>query len=428
MNIGSVLLASLTLTATALGDAPIDWEAIAKDAEPALVTFTTGKAGAREAFAGFFVSKEGHALCDLKALLGKTLPTEGRTGTGQAVSAKSITAVFPEFDLALLQLDRQPDKWLTLSDQALPIGSAVAFLGPGQIPPYHTGPVVARYRSRSAHIDKSFIPVLSIAAPPPRVGRDNLESLRGGLPLIDPQGRVRGVFTGIVPNSLQTFILASPLDGLSEKVTQAIKAPHKIKLPLSAELNPYDPATRDREYTLATANMLDGETGQALANIAQLLKTHPSSRSVRSLQFSILNRAGRMVELRDLLQELSKPGTSPALDPIDLLSQRGQLEMTNLEIDTAIATFKELDKLAPPDYVNPKILLGGLYRIKGNHLGNRADYLEAEKWYKAAIALHPESMGLLSGYEAVLTKLNRWDEIDALSKRIDELETLYRRR
>jgi len=227
---------------------------------------------------------------------------------------------------------------------------------------------------------------------------------------------------------LQTLSLAYPIDLLSNAVQKAVSTPDKIRFPLPPELDPYDPATRSQDYLLAAVATEQGANAKALEHVARMLEIYPASPLVRQYQFHNLEFSGRKEECRKLFDDLAQPGKDPGFDRISLLEYRSRSELDELKFDAAIATLQELAGMTPRDYPLPFRSLGDCYRMKGDRSGDRADYLEAEKWYAAAAKIIPEDTGMLTRYEQVLAKLNRWEECTALSERIFKLEALYRRR
>jgi len=114
------------------------WTAIAKDTQPALIAIVSGS-GQNLTYVGFFISKDGHALCALGAVIQGKIPREVCTSDKTRHPFGSIMAVFPDAELALVKINHHPDKWLEPPTQPVALGTEVAVLGLAQVPPVHTG-------------------------------------------------------------------------------------------------------------------------------------------------------------------------------------------------------------------------------------------------------------------------------------------------
>ena len=406
------------------------WKTLAAESQPALLTLARPVDDTRSYFfGGFFISKEGHAICDLRALTGTSLPTELWIENRKSTPEIQILAVFPSQTLTLLKFNYRPGKWLTLSEVELPFDAHVAFLMPDQIPPLHTGQVLGKWKSRdSSRPVAPYTDCLSIGTSPPGSDSHGLSTLRGGFPLIDREGGVRGSLSGIAPSTRQLLVLAVPLHSIAKQIRKAIEKPTEIRFPIPAELNPIDPVPMTPAFQTAVASMMRGDTDQALTSIQTLLETHPDSAVVRKLQLDTLYEAKRMVEVKALLDELEHSPDGTGFSQVDLLNQKAILLGGQPDLEPAIATIRKIVEITPDDHPEPLSMLASYQRLRADRSGNKEHYLEAERTYRAVIAISPERIDVLTGYQHVLACLHRREEANDVSKRIRDLEAIYRRR
>lgn len=418
-----VLFATIVAAPICFGEAPPDWRPLMKENQSALVTFNF-KNGMQSV--GVFVSKDGHVLACLQVFLKESLPAVALTPDNSAATVHSIVAVFPDQDLVLLKLNRRPGKWLAISEQPVELGAATAFLVRGQDAPVHAGPVLARRGARRpTKTGAPFSKVLSIGAHKPRQFPDGASSLPAGSPLIDPLGKICGVSNTVQVSEGQVLIEAAPLDRIAKAINTAIEGSGTIPFPIPKKLNPYSEVLQNPDYFKTVNALRARDTVQALKYIEALLKAHPADPVVSLLHIDILYEGGREGELEDLLTSLFRPDSMVKFDRLSLLDQRLRIFRNKRQWSQAIATAHEAVECSPPDFPATAFNLAECYVSRGKETDHRDDYLAAEKWYKIALKSGSDHIAILTSYESLLAQLQRWEESDAVTERIHELERIY---
>ena len=179
------------------------------------------------------------------------------------------------------------------------------------------------------------------------------------------------------------------------------------------------------DYFKAVNALRARDTVSALKHVDALVKAYPGDPVVRLLQIDILYDGGRDGELDELLASLSRPDSMVKFDRFSLLDQRLRSFRNKRQWDQAIATAHEAVDCSPPDFPATAFNLAECYASRGKETGNRDDYLAAEKWYKVAMKSGSDHIAILTSYESILAQLQRWEESDAVTERIHELERIY---
>ena len=408
----------------------VDWSRFAAHLDPALLRVVskdklTGKSLYTTAF---FVSKDGFAVCPLRAMTSGMVPAHVETSKGTKLSFGTVVAILGEQELAVIKLQAKPRMWLSLGAKDTTLGTEGAFLEPGQKKPIHAGPILARRKARRAALLKMpLVARLSVGTQSPQLVKAGINSLNLGAPLIDKTGRLQGVFAGVQPARNQILVQATPLWPVRNALYAAIARPGKVALPLAGKSNPYDPVAVEPHYHAAVENLVKLQVDQALIHVNALLKAHPGSPMAHWLKFDILQKGREYEKAKALLADLTKRGEKAGFDQVALLELQGRLALSQDDAHTAIAVYHKLVEITPDDYPVPRAMLADSYRFKAE-LGQEKAYIQAVKWYELAVASAPEQLNLLANYEKALTKLRRWEEADKVTDRIFELENLYRRK
>jgi tetratricopeptide (TPR) repeat protein len=91
------------------------------------------------------------------------------------------------------------------------------------------------------------------------------------------------------------------------------------------------------------------------------------------------------------------------------------------EFDAAIEASKKAIALSPKDYPVDRLMLAQLYA----HL-KRID--EAEALFSETSPMYSDRIDVADQYRGILVKQRKWERLEVIKKKIEELEDIYRRR
>lgn len=417
-----ITFAGTTLDAKASPDKK-GWEEIAKKRQPALVTFAVSKEGSRRSrkYPGFFVSKDGHALCRLWMVSHKSTETlVVKASDGNWAQVKQVMALFPEYGMALVKTEFQPSKWLNIAKEQAPLGSDLAFIKLGRHAVFGTAEIVSRGKSHRLELTGApFMPVMSLAntkigQAPPRA-----------TPAIDENGNAHAVIRKPeVTERDKQVLTATSLEGLADKINDAIMADDQVvmTLPLANELNPYDPLMTGTEVYSMMGPLQNGDMERGLATISKLKNKYPGWASPWQLHEAMVLRHGDLLEKKALIKEISQGIEDGSLDPLPVINIKGSIEMEIDDLDAAIATFKQYVELAPEDFPDCRAKLAECYLRKAKLSNEMSDYQEAAIWYERALPAAYDDINMLKDYLTVLNRLKNEAKADQVEQRIQLLE------
>lgn len=259
----ALILGVLMSPASGAGE-ELDWGSIGKKAPEELLEMAKTKEGSLfmvtskpkkgekpdgRYYMGFFISRDGLALCPLEPLCWK-LPPIFRAAGSVNLKPPTVLTIFEEEGLALVNFDHKPEMALAFSEQSPPRGKWVSFVLPsfvqgGAI----AGPILAHRRTSffsKLKAQRKPIKNFSIAVPRP-YGGEILE----GTPVIDAKGEVVAVHSFALRMPLQTLVIARPTAGFSERVKAAVEGGARIKVPIPIADQPFDPVVYSEEYIAA---------------------------------------------------------------------------------------------------------------------------------------------------------------------------------
>jgi Flp pilus assembly protein TadD len=359
------------------------------------------------------------ALCGLQAVAGDGAPNRVETINGVSLKMGVVRATFPEQDLALIQFKHRPKQWLTVDPRPVEPGERVAILDITTDEPVAVGPVLGRRSILVPHHKRAFFhEALSLGA---SLRGSPMNQVLAGQPVIDADGQLIGVFRGLIPATGQTLVLVNPLATIHPRIVAAGEEKESIPVPLPAANNPYDAAQFEASYNQALRSMMSRDLPGAEKQAGIALQKHPDSRLIRNLQ-SDLARMGRNSDLLKARLEALRPGAdaTPA-ERVGYLKPLSEVRYGEGDKEGALDAMRESVRLSPANYPDDKANLAGLLVEQGN-------LIEAEVLLRQAMKAAPERIELIQTLRSVLGRQQKWDEDQALMDRIDELESLYRRR
>jgi hypothetical protein len=383
---------------------------------------------------GFFLGEKGLAVCPLrpfcrKAALKFHLADKNRT----PLKAPFVVAVFPKEELALVKFDDKPKSAasLSISTEATPVGSWIAVLSPEFTPDLVTpdlvlGPILS-HRSASINFEMRFPGAapkqFSFAA-----GRGPRQeaALFIGAPLLNLRGEVVAVNHSAVPLPVQTFRLATPTLGLSDRIAEAVKKGERLDIPLRAEHHGFDPVEFSDEWMELQILLGKGDPDldKAHRDVTDIVEKSPNSFLAQQLEYTIEIRkqtsgSGNPTKLVELAKGLKHLAKDHSAAEAFYLSCLGDALFTAGKVEEATAALKKADKLYPAGGAGGT--LAQIFTKKGN-------LAEAEHYYRSILLLTPERIAFWDDLEAVLFARGKMKESSEISDRVFLLEDFYRSR
>ncbi len=237
---------------------------------------------------GFFLSRDGIALCPMMYLCGDALPRFGASD-GTILGRPKVIATFPDHYLALLKFNYQPKAWLEIAAKRSEVGQWVANLGTLRDPPSPVGPVLS-YRPR---FEWDRYPAMSTYMGYAAGRNPSLRMIFApGAPLINSEGKAVAVHVASMPGPVQTFYTAMPIDDLGERIAAALKNPGDLPLPLDAKHHSFDAAILSPEWGLINQAGGAGKVGLALERTRKLLDRYPDCRALMALEWEFMHTQG----------------------------------------------------------------------------------------------------------------------------------------
>ena len=237
---------------------------------------------------GFFLNRDGNALCPLMYLCRDALPRFDASD-GTVLGRPKVLATFPDHGLALLKFKYQPKAWLEIAAKRPEVGQWVALVSTLRDPPSPVGPVLS-YRAEHSRIriPRSSTHMSFAVGRSPSLDR----IFANGAPLINSEGKAVGMLAGLSPLAAQTLRSALPIDDLGARIAAALKNPGDLPLPIDAKHHSFDAARLSLEWALLDLPDGAGDKKSALERTRKLMKRYPDSRALKLWEWEIMRKQG----------------------------------------------------------------------------------------------------------------------------------------
>ena len=371
---------------------------------------------------GFFLSRDGSAICPLLYLCREVLPRFDASD-GTTLDRPKVIATFPDHNLALLKFKYQPQAWLEIAAKRPEVGQWVAVVSTLRDPPAPVGPVLSYRAVPDMEYYYECRTHMSFAAgQSPSLGR----VFASGAPLIDREGNVVGVQAGGTTRESQSLRSALPLDALGPRIKAALTSPGELPLPIDAMHHSFDAALLSPEWIRIDLARNAGESKLALKRIRELMERHPDCQALKTREWETMRMQGADAMTADeflaATQRSAPPETATHVEKSEyqfrlataLSGIRGRAEETEAALLRAVALAPEVAHRAAAN-------LGAIYMQRGQTK-------EAEALYRRAAALAPECVNYIERLQNVVEARKDWKASDELGLWIYQLEEYYRSR
>ena len=382
------------------------------------------KAGASGHFRGHswgvFISDDGLALVSVMVLCTGQKPVV-IAADGTTLKFGTILGIFPEQNLVLMKFKYRPKLWLRLAPKEPEVGEEISLvrLDPkntmdGVGPPVF-GPIMAKRSIVTTNLPVDhFMRGLSLGA---SVTLEQHAAQGGGWFAINRDGDLVAFYQGMRPTGRNVLIHLSPIASIADQIEKLATSGQSIPFPLADNRIPIDLAVLDSDWGLmcSALNRKDLTTVRRLHK--KLQERYPTSGQLRTI-------LSKMALPKAEVAQKSTPTFDPdisAIEQIYNLIPEVNEKFGKNDHEGAIETTKKIVELCPEDYPDYREQLAMLY-LKTNR------FKDAERLFREAYSSCPESIKLCEEIESFLIKQNKLEEADVMTKRIYELEEVYRRR
>ena len=371
---------------------------------------------------GFFLNRDGNALCPLMYLCRDVLPRFDASD-GTVLDRPKVLATFPDHGLALLKFKYQPKAWLEIATKRPDVGQWVALVSTLRDPPSPVGPVLSY---RAEHVTDSYPKVathMSFA-----VGRSrSLDRVfANGTPLINSEGKAVGMLAGLSPLAAQTLRSALPIDDLGARIAVALKNPGDLPLPIGAKHHAFDAARLSVEWALLDLPDGAGDKESALERTRKLMKRYPDSRALKLWEWEIMRVQGAdTMTAEEFLAATQR--SAPPQDADDAEKAQYQFRLGTAlhrmpgRTDETEAAYRKAFAQAP------EVAHLAAANLAGMHL-QRGQTKEGEALYRKVAMLVPERIDYIEGLQRAVEDRGDWKSSEELSRWIYQLEEYYRSR
>ena len=377
-------------------------------------------------FVGFFVGANGLALCPLEILCGKGVPSFQLTRDGRSVLKNPVMlGVFPEENLALLKFDYKPERFLKISGSETGVGTWVTAVPSGfaDVEPV-AGPIVAhRVVSNVSKLKPPHEAAKQFSVAAGRNPKFERVFLPGA-PLVDERGEVVAVFAGSQALPGQTLRMACPVSVLAKKIEGMVLKGERRELPVAVSELPLDPAAFSDEYMMMNASMVGGDHVKAGEYAERLVAKYPDSGLAATGAFGVL-QAGVMSGRGGGDELVAHAKKSKVREGAGTLEQAAYYERLGQAL---LATGKEteaFEALRRADELDPEVMacttLAAIYEQRGK-------LEEAERCWRTATMVDAERIEYWDRLASVLLARDKGAEAEAVRRRADKLQDLYRMR
>lgn len=366
---------------------------------------------------GCFVDESGLAVLDLLAFSGARPAKEFFLTDHTKLGKPVLRLVSRDPAIAIVKFDHKPHAWIEPDAREVKTGLEVALIDPMQESPLLTGPIVARTMAVGANqLVPAYQPILSIGAGLPLARQ---QPPMNGAALVDADGRLRGMYSGIRLLGTQTLIYASPVDRWPEAIEKARRSKESIGYPVPQDLTPYDPVSTHPDYLQAIAAFSSQQFAQAIRHVHKALEDHPKSLLLRGLEFDIAmqSKSGDYLQLAAACKPESD---NPALN------SRYYLYLARAHLLAGDSTgagkaYEQAIQHSPKHEV--------MSRWEYSRILESEDKLEeALRLRGEAVEHNPENIQMLGSMQTLLERLGKTRQSDQINERIYQLEELYRRK
>lgn len=371
---------------------------------------------------GFFLNRDGNALCPLMYLCRDALPRFDASD-GTVLARPKVLATFPDQGLALLKFNYQPKAWLEIAAKQPEVGQWVALVSTLRDPPSPAGPVLAYRAEPSMNAYPKVATHMSFA-----VGRSrSLDRVfANGAPLINSEGKAVGMLAGLSPLAAQTLRFALPIADLGTRIAAALKNPGDLPLPISAKHHAFDAARLSVEWALLELPDGAGDQNAALERTRKLMRRYPDSPSLKLWEWEIMRAQGADAmsaeEFLAATQRSAPPGNAGDAEKAQYQFRLGTaFHRMPGRTDETEAAYRKASALAP------EVAPLATANLAGMHL-QRRQTKEGEALYREVATLVPERIDYIEGLQKAVEARGDWEASEELSRWIYQLEEYYRSR
>lgn len=369
---------------------------------------------------GFFLNRDGSAICPLLYLCREVLPRFDASD-GTTLDRPKVIATFPVHGRGLLKFNYQPKAWLEFAAKRPEVGQWVALVSTLRDPPAPVGPVLS-YRSvpdmdfyAECRTNMSFA-----AGRSPSLGR----VFASGAPLIDSEGKVVGVLAGGAHRESQSLRSALPLDALGPRIAAAMTSPGELPLPIDATHHSFDAAVSNPGWTLFDLASAAGDSKLALTRIRELMERHPDCQALKAREWETMRMLGANAMTAEVFLAATRrsppPETATHVEKSDyqfrlataLYGIRGRAEEAEAALLMAVDLAPEVAHLAAAN-------LASIYMRRGQTK-------EGEALYRRAAALAPERINYIEVLQRAVEARGDLTTSDKPNEWIYQLEEYYR--
>jgi len=371
---------------------------------------------------GFFLNRDGSAICPLIYLCRDVLPRFDASD-GTILDRPKVLATFPDRNLALLKFKYQPKAWLEIAAQRPAVGQWVALVSTLRDPPSPVGPVLS-YRAElfmDAYPKVSTHMSFGVGRSPSLV-----RIFANGSPLINSEGKAVGVYAGSWILAAQTLHSALPIDDLGGRIAAAMKSPGKLSLPIDTKHHSFNAAVLSPEWGLIDQSNNEGNPALALKRIRKLMEHHPDCLALKAWEWETMRMPGADAMTAEEFLEATQR-TAPLQDADDtekayyqfrlgtaLHRMPGRTKETEAAYRKAAALDPEVEHLAAAN-------LAGM-------LLQRGWTKEGEALYRKVTTLVPERIDYIEALQKAVEARGDWKASEELGRWIYQLEEYYRSR
>jgi tetratricopeptide (TPR) repeat protein len=370
---------------------------------------------------GFFLSRDGIALCPLLYLCRDALPRFDASD-GTLLGRPKVLATFPDHGLALLKFKYQPKAWLGIASKRPAVGQWVALVSTLRDPPSPLGPVLAHRAAFLMNEYPRFSTHLSFA-----VGRSPSQNqiFAYGAPLIDSEGKAVGVYAGGSILAAQTLRSALPIDDLEGRIAAAIEKPGDFFLPIGAKHHCFDVVRLSPEWGFICQASGDGNLGLALDRAEKLMGRYPDCRWLRDMAWHMRqqHRDGMTPEEFAVVTRRTVPPQNAS--DAEKAEYQFRLATALYEIsgaaEEAEKSYRRAAALAPELSHLAAANLAGMLMCSGQTK-------EAVAIYRKVVTLVPERIDYIEALQNAVEARGDLTTSDKLNEWIYQLEEYYRSR
>lgn len=372
---------------------------------------------------GVFISDDGLALIELRALSQKAKPTV-LTARGKRLELGTILKLFPSQGLALIKFKHRPEAHLEFAGKEPVVGETIAVvptdLGEqgrlkGGIPPV-VGPILARRNSLDAEFGyRGFTETLSLGS---RLTLQQRPHVTSGTIAINRAGALVATFDSQYRFGSRTLLLLNPVVALGEAISKIDKKGKGLPFPLPDHETLFPPFQTDPDYNRLVSGGAAIAPKERLRLLKDLLERYPKSHSLKDTALTYYDPENPLVDLDDFPEP--EPGAPVALQ-VSVLSCRVFFLDEPETAELAIKVRKAAIALSPKDYPADRYMLARQYL-------NLKRFEHAETMLREAYSSSSDNIEIAELYRRLLVENRKWDRLKQVEKRIEELDEVFRPR